>query len=119
MHYNKTSVHWSNFKEMAGAQRKDPELLQVQSSSSLLTLEPIPLQISDTKMFCDTSTGVPHPFVPLKFCRIVFDSLHSLSHPGIQATQHLITARFVWPGINTDVRRWAHTCLSCRRSKVQ
>ncbi|KAL5502775.1 hypothetical protein EMCRGX_G009596 [Ephydatia muelleri] len=36
---------------------------------------------------------------------MVFDSLHSFSHPGIRATQKLITARFVWPGINSNVRR--------------
>jgi len=49
----------------------------------------------------------------------VFDSLHGLSHPGIRATQKLITARYVWPGINTDVRRWTRTCLHCQRAKVQ
>ena len=34
----------------------------------------------------------------------MFNSLHNLSHPGIRATQKLITSRFVWPGINSDVR---------------
>ena len=30
-----------------------------------------------------------------------------------------ITSRFVWPGINTDVRNWARLCLQCQHSKVQ
>ena len=47
---------------MAAAQWEDPELLKVQSSSSSLTLEPIPLQMSDTSILCDTSTGAPRPF---------------------------------------------------------
>ena len=36
------------------------------------------------------------------------------THPGIRAT-----SRFMWPSINTDVRRWAKTCIQCQRSKVQ
>ena len=62
---------------------------------------------------------MPRPLVPKKFRRNVFDSLHSLSHPGIRATQKLITDRYVWPNINADVRKWARACLSCQQSKVQ
>eukprot|EP00731_Ephydatia_muelleri_P016142 Em0009g566a len=36
-----------------------------------------------------------------------------------RATQKLITARFVWPGINSDVRRWARSCVQCQRAKIQ
>ena len=57
------------------------------------------------------STGVPRPYVPQQFRKTVFDSLHSLSHPSIRATQRLITARYVWPNINQDVRNWAKCCL--------
>ena len=53
-----------------------------------------------------------------RFRRAIFDSLHRLSHPGILALQRLVTARFVWPGIKGDVRRWARTCLRCQRAKV-
>ena len=51
--------------------------------------------------------------------RTVFDSLHGLSHPGIRETQKLITSRFVWPGINADVRRWTRSCIRCQRAKIQ
>ena len=50
--------------------------------------------------------------------RLVFDSLHSLSHPGIRASQKLITSKFVWPSIKKDVKKWAQSCLSCQRAKV-
>ena len=107
-----------DFNKLAAAQRDDPELLKLQSSPSSLTLHDTPLPMSETTLVCDTSTGIPRPFVPAQFRHAVFDSLHSLSHPGIRATQRLLTARFVWPGINMDVRRWARSCLSCQRSKV-
>ena len=49
----------------------------------------------------------------------MFDSLHGLSHPGIRATQRLITARYVWPGINADVHRWTRSCIQCQGAKIQ
>ena len=49
---------------------------------------------------------------------MIFNSLHSLSHPGVEATQRLITARFIWPNINHDVKQWTCSCLQCQCSKV-
>ena len=36
---------------------------------------------------------------------------YTLSHPGIQATQHMLTSRFLWPHTNSDVCTWTHSCL--------
>ena len=109
-----------DFKEMAAAQQDDPDLLRAQSSSSSsLDLKPMPLPTTDGTIICDLSTGVPRPFVPVNFCRCIFEALHSLSHPGIRATQRLVTTRYVWPSINADVRNWARTCLQCQQSKIQ
>ena len=72
--------------EIAKAQMEDTELHNLRSSPSSLVLKNIPLSLSESTIVCDTSTGVPRPFVPTKFCRAVFNSLHSLSHPGIRAT---------------------------------
>ena len=33
--------------------------------------------------------------VPSQFRQLIFNSLHSLSHPGVKATQRLITSRYV------------------------
>ena len=109
-----------DFPAMAKAQQEDPQLTQLESSShSSLSLKAIPLVMTDSTILCDVSTGIPRPLVPTSWRRTVFDSLHALSHPGIRATQRLVTARYVWPGINIDVRRWARACLQCQRSKVQ
>ena len=107
-----------DFVEMAAAQTDDLELQRLRSSSSLVFRD-MPLPTAEATIVCDVSTSTPRPYVPASFRRTVFDSLHSLSHPGIRATQRLVTARFVWPNINTDVRRWARTCTQCQRSKVQ
>lgn len=50
--------------------------------------------------------------------KIAFDKLHGLSHPGIRASQKLLTKFFVWPSMNKDIRDWVRYCLACQRSKV-
>ncbi len=94
-----------DFRELALAQVDDPELNKLREDSSL-RLELIPLALADgLTITCDTSTGVLRPYVPIRFRRAIFDMLHSMAHPGIHATQHLVTSHCVWPGINCDVRR--------------
>ena len=89
------------------------------SPSSLLVVKAIPLVDSSDTLLCDISTGSQCPLVPFQWRRTVFDSLHGLSHPGIRATQWLITAWYVWPGINADVHRWTCSCIQCQRAKIQ
>ncbi len=109
-----------DFAAMAETQATDPQIRSLQSSpTSTLVVEAIPLANTTHPLYCDTSTGTQRPLVPLPWRRTVFDSLHGLSHPGIRATQKLITSRFVWPGINADVRRLTRSCIQCQRAKVQ
>ena len=118
--YSAVSPPAVDFSAMSAAQSEDPELQRLQADSSLqLRFEQRPLPLSDTTLVCDVSTGVPRPYVPEAFRQAVFNSLHSLSHPGIRATQRLITTRYVWPGMNSDIRKWTRSCLQCQRSKVQ
>ena len=108
-----------DFQSMALAQQSDAELHQLKDSDTSLDLRTILLPSSPTPLICDMSTGNPRPWVPECLRRTVFNALHQLSHPGIRATQKLITTRFVWPGINRDVRQWTRSCPQCQRSKIQ
>ena len=98
-----------NFEGMAAAQHNDTELRKLTRdppNATSLKFQSVPLSTSDSTIICDMSKGVPRPYVPAAFRRQVFNSLHSLTHPGIKATQRLITDCFVWPRINADVRNW-------------
>ncbi|BHF62422.1 hypothetical protein SprV_0200540400 [Sparganum proliferum] len=88
-------------------------------SVSGLQLKDVPLTTGSGTILCDVSTPFHRPFVPDSMRRAVFQTLHGLSHPGIRASQKLLAERFVWPGMNKDVKAWARSCLSCQRNKVQ
>ena len=106
-----------DFDAIANKQKSDEELTKLRESSKL-QFEDLPLYTTEGTITCDTSTGHPRPYIPKEFRRDVFNAIHSTSHPGIRATQKLITQRFVWPSINKDVRSWTRNCISCQRAKV-
>ena len=84
-----------------------------------LDIQRVPIPATDVTLLCDVTTGILRPYVPLKLRRQIFNHLHGLSHPGIRATQRLITSKYVWPSMNKDVRHWTRTCQACQRAKVQ
>eukprot|EP00794_Sanderia_malayensis_P015518 gene15518-biopygen11978 len=106
-----------DFNLLAQAQQSDPDLPSLQTSS--LQLQAAPLLSFSGTILCDISTATPRPYVPSSFRRLIFDKLHNMSHPGIRATQRLITQRYVWPSIQKDLRNWIRSCLQCQRSKIQ
>ncbi|CAI2724326.1 unnamed protein product [Schistosoma spindalis] len=107
-----------NLETLAKLQIDDAELEACKVKSNLI-LRQVPIPFSNASIICDVSTGNQRPFVPEACRRQVFRQLHELSHPGIRATTKMITERFVWPKINSDVKRWTRNCLQCQRSKVQ
>ena len=104
--------------DIAQAQLDDPELQALRQSATALRLQQRLLPGTNLVIFCDTSTQVERPFVPTALRRQVFDSLHSLSHPGIAASTRLVSHRFVWPSMRKDCKEWARSCIACQRSKV-
>ncbi|XP_064479146.1 uncharacterized protein LOC135392360 [Ornithodoros turicata] len=84
-------------EDIAREQEADVELQSLLQSSSSLCFEDFEIPGSSLRIACDTSPGRQRPFVPLSLRRTVFESLHRLSHPGIRASQKLVTERFVWP----------------------
>ena len=118
VHIDSLRLHDSiDFDAIAHAQEDDEEIASLSDDDSI-TLQRVPIPTSDNTILCDMSTGTPRPYIPASFRKSVFSALHNLSHPGIRATQKLCTERFVWKGINRDVRSWTKTCLQCQKCKV-
>ena len=71
---------------LAAAQREDMELhrLHLQSVTGSLTFREVPPPGTNTNFVCVIHRQDSHaPFVPAAFRCTVFDTLHSLTHPGI------------------------------------
>ena len=100
---------------MAAAQGHDDGLLNHNS----LRPQSFPLPTSSGTIMCDVLDGFARPIVPSSFRRNVFDVLHNVSHPGIRATVKLISQRYVWPGMQKDIRQWTRSCMHCQQSKIQ
>ena len=104
--------------ELLASLQDDCKFLSQEHPIHSLTLQTLSLPGSNHTIICDISTGVPRPVVPPSLRTSVFSVLHSLSHPGIRATQKLISSRFVWPCMNRDIQSWTRSCVPCQRSKI-
>jgi transposase InsO family protein len=107
-----------DFAALALEQAIDPELQTLKAEGSALQLELTDIPGSAEQVICDVSTGKARPFLTPSFRRPVFVKLHSLSHPGPQASARLLSSRFVWPRLKKDVTLWARACPKCQSSKV-
>ena len=106
-----------DYTQLATAQNDSPEVTAFRTNNASLQLEDI--QFGNVSLLCDTSTGKPRPIVPPSWTRQVFDIHHNLSHSGYRPTMRLISNRFVWPHMKSDIRKWCKTCHPCQSSKIQ
>ena len=106
-----------DYVAIASAQQTDEELQKVISDTSL-NMKSIKIPGTDIELYADVKDNIARPYIPSPFRKQAFDHLHNLSHPGIRASQRLLTSKFVWPSINRDVRTWARTCVKCQASKT-
>ena len=72
----------------------------------------------ELQLLCDFSTSLPRPLLPLAFHMAAFTAVHSLAHPGIRATQRLMSSRWLWAGRAADTSRWCRDCQRCQMAKV-
>ena len=104
---------------IASEQLKDSQLqLLKKSKTTSLKLQQFPVNNTNLEITCDTSTSKPRPYVPEKLRQQLFNTLHNFSHPGIKASIKLVSERYIWPRLSTDVRRWAQACLACQKAKI-
>jgi hypothetical protein len=82
------------------------------------TLQITTQAVGDETLLGDVSTGVFNPLVPIQQREAVFQSLHTIHHPGVRATRRLIVARFCWPQMAKVITQMARACLHCQRGKV-
>ncbi len=104
-----------DFEEMAAEQNRCPETQRLLGGTSLkLGFR----QTGTQRLAGDISTGTFWPIVPLKLRKDIFTHFHNIAHPGRLASRHIISSRFVWRGLSSDVTTWACGCLACQWGKI-
>lgn len=82
------------------------------------------LVIFGTKtLLCDVSKCYSRSYILPSIRRKNFKYFHNISYPVCRATDKLISNRFVWPKMNTDMvkkkkKNWTQTCVNYQKSKV-
>lgn len=108
-----------DYAELAVAQESDMELTQLIGSNKYnISLKRMHIPNCEKDIYCENSTSYCKPYIPKDHRKNIFESIHSLGHPGIRASRKLIGKRFFWPGLNRDVGQWAKTCIQCQKSKI-
>jgi hypothetical protein len=83
----------------------------IQSPSLHITTQPV----NGIPLLGDTSAAVFRPLVSSSFQFPIFQQIHYLSHPGVSATKRLISSRFVWSGLASQVAQWTRLVLPTLR----
>ena len=119
LHSNSASCGGIGLSVLVAAQLADPvDMAACRTVIMEFQLKDIPFGPNNTTLLCDVSLGRPHPLIPVSSrCRI-FDTLHGLSHPGVQATCKLVGHKYIWHGLGRQVEEWAKSCIACQRAKV-
>lgn len=109
-----------NYEKLAIDQSNDQELQSLlQQNINNSQFKKVYLPNCDKPLICHVFHKNSRPYLTESFRRLVFNSLHNISHPGIRTTKDMITDKFYWPFMNKDISLWSKTCIPCQKSKIQ
>ena len=77
-----------SYQDMSALQQSCPKVQALQCSSALTVVSVL---FSGSKLCCDLSTGVPPPLFFKTMRRLVFNTIPSVSHPGMRASRRLMS----------------------------
>ena len=104
-----------DFSALARSQESCTDVARMRHSTTLKLQKVV---IEGVEFWCDSSTEVLRPLVPLAHRQTVFEAVHGLADPGIRASRRMVTSRFVWLGCSSDVAEWCWNYMGCARGKV-
>jgi hypothetical protein len=104
-----------DFEEIADEQNRCLETQRLLGS----TLLKLAFRQTGTQLLAgDVSIGNFRPIVPLKFRKTLFDHFHNVAHPRRLTSHRIISSRFVWHGLSSNVTAWVRGCLACQQGKI-
>ena len=91
------------YAAIAASQSGDAELDKILLKTAL-KMKKLTLPGTKVALYAEFFIDADRLYLPQRHRSQAFRQLHDLSHPGIRASQHLMTSRFIWE----DVRLWTH-----------
>jgi hypothetical protein len=74
--------------------------------------------LNKLKLYCDNRGPCPRPFIPQTLRKVIFNDWHNMSHPGVRHSKFLISNKYFWPGLRSDIALWCRECEICQKSKI-
>jgi transposase InsO family protein len=108
----------SPLPDLHGMAARQSTCEDVQAARSLPSLNVQFRDVDGVQILCDVSGGRWRPLVPSADRHVVFNAVHGVAHPGIRATRRLVAARYLWPGMRSDIAAWCRDCVGCNRAKA-
>ena len=102
-------------EKLAGEQNSCPTIQQLLASPSLKIQQ---ATVGKQQLLCEVSSGHQWPLVLLAWRRRTFLAVHNLVHPGIRASRQLMSTRFMWKGMATDVIQRCRECEAYQTAKI-
>jgi hypothetical protein len=98
-----------DFEEMAAKQNCCPETQRLLGGTSLNWLSTRQALNAWLEMF---PRAISAQLFPSNSEKNIFDHFYNVAHPGRLASRRIISSRFVWCGLSSDVTAWARGCLA-------
>ena len=98
-------------KELIEDQKKDPSIQNIPHSSLIIDR-------NKDGLLVDKSTKIPRILLPECHRYAEFSRLHNLGHGGANTTIKLLTKRYVWPYMKSEIRKCVRNCQNCQANKI-
>lgn len=109
---NAVHIDWCDLPAVALKQSEDEEINLYKDKLKCFVLK------NNVELWCNTSLPEPRPFIPVDLRMSIFNNHHNLSHPGVKSSLRIIKARYYWPDLDRDIRRWTRECTMCQQAKI-
>jgi cleavage and polyadenylation specificity factor subunit 1 len=106
-----------NLRTLHKEQTTDTELQEI-LNKHIYNFEQIHIPLLNIKIWCEQADAKTRPYIPQTLRKQVFEQLHNISHPGTRGSRRLLTQRYFWPKMNSQINKWSQECVRCQRSKI-
>ena len=105
-------------KNISETQEKDEELRKLLNNRDSPNIKLENIKFLGFSIISETSGANIRPYIPKPLRRCIFNSVHDISHPGVLASKRLVTERYFWPRMRSDIKKWTLCCIKCQKAKV-